>query len=348
MAERHFKALAPGEVSGFCAQLAMLLRSGVPTQDALELMQDTCTAEEQALLQSLILSLAQGGAFCTALKETGAFPEYLIEMVRLGEEAGSLDEACGGLADYYEREQDVRDSVRSAVTYPVVMIVLLLLVLGVLAVRVLPVFAGVFEQLGGVSALSERTLRIGRVLGAVSAVLTGILVLLGAGLFAAYRSEKGRRRAAALLCGLPVFRGIFEKIALERFTSAMALLLKSGFDAATSLSMSGTLLDGTPLAGRAKDCIRRTGEGEPLGDALRETKLLPASAARLAAVGVRTGSLDAAMASIAGHCAKDARESVDDAAALIEPVLVAVLSVVVGLILLSVMTPLLGVMSAIG
>ena len=349
MAVSDFAPLSAGELAGFCGQLAMLLRAGVSAADGVALLREDCEKSDCALLEALSASLETGSTLADALAQTKAFPSYLVDMAEIGERSGRLDDVYSSLTAKYARERDVSDALRGAAAYPLVMLGMMLAVLAVLASQVLPVFAQVFEQFGGgASDYAQGVMRMGTVLAAVSLCLA---CLLGAGVvwfFANSRSEKGKRRIRGVFSRLGVTKKLSERIALGRFSSAMAMLLKSGFDMDASLEMSSRLVRDDALAARIADCREKAAGGMALQDALRQSGIFTGMSARIAAVGVRTGSLDAAMQSIADRCGEETENEIAALVGVTEPTLVAALSVVVGLILLSVMLPLLGIMSAIG
>ena len=183
MTETH-TPLSNAETAAFCSQIAMILRSGISSIEGISIMlEDTTEPEEKRLLESINTMLLNTGSLHLALEDTHAFPDYMIQMVQIGEQAGKLDEVMTSLADYYEKEAALNQTIHNAVTYPLLMIFMMILVILVLVTRVMPIFNQVFAQLGReMSGLSLGILRFGQFLNAHIVVCGIVLVLLAAGL----------------------------------------------------------------------------------------------------------------------------------------------------------------------
>ena len=137
------------ELSGFCSQMAMILHSGISPLEGITIMlEDSTSDREKDILQQILDTLQETADFSLSLKETSLFPSYLVHMVQIGEETGTLDEVMSALSEHYEREDSIAKSIRNAVTYPMIMIGMMLVVILVLLVKVMPIFNQVFVQLG--------------------------------------------------------------------------------------------------------------------------------------------------------------------------------------------------------
>ena len=140
MTETH-TPLSNAETAAFCSQIAMILRSGISSIEGISIMlEDTTEPEEKRLLESINTMLLNTGSLHLALEDTHAFPDYMIQMVQIGEQAGKLDEVMTSLADYYEKEAALNQTIHNAVTYPLLMIFMMILVILVLVTRVMPIF----------------------------------------------------------------------------------------------------------------------------------------------------------------------------------------------------------------
>ena len=143
------KSFSSIELASFCGQIALILKSGISALEGLNIMlEDTFSPEEEPILNALIDSMQETGSLYQALDETKLFPSYMIHMVQIGEETGTLDEVMAALQTHYEREDAVSKSIRSAVTYPMIMTGMMVAVIIVLLVKVMPIFNQVFVQLG--------------------------------------------------------------------------------------------------------------------------------------------------------------------------------------------------------
>ena len=229
------KLLSNEEIASFCNQAAMLFQAGIPPVEGMAILQsDAQSPEGKAIFDQILTVCRQGESFHKALEATGVFPDYCLHMIALGEESGNLDVCMNSLADYYEKEDAIANSIRDAVTYPFIMIAMMAAVIVVLVSRVMPIFEQVYVELG-----SEMTslLRLGNHLNRYSFIFVSILcVILLLYLFAT-RTQGGKRTTARFLNWFPLTRRFYESVACERFASGMALTLSSGMDTYSSLDM---------------------------------------------------------------------------------------------------------------
>ena len=141
--------LTARELSSFCGQMGMLLHSGISTAEGLHILCDESKADtDRQILTPLIRSVEENGSLSRALDESGIFPASMTAYVRTGEETGCLDEIMESLSSHYEQEEEISGQIRSAVTYPLIMLGMMAVVILVLLIKVLPVFQQVFNQMG--------------------------------------------------------------------------------------------------------------------------------------------------------------------------------------------------------
>ena len=342
--------LSPRELSAFFAQLAMLVRSGIPAAEAISIMRgDAGGGPGGELLAAIGARLEDRAALGTALAETGVFPRYFVSMVEIGETSGRLDEVLDALCAYYEREESVSEGIRSAVAYPLVMIVMMALVVGVLVIKVLPVFSEVFVELGGgASSFAGQVMRLGAAAGRIAIALTAAVLLLLAAYLLMRAFPAGRAALSRWSAVFPLTRGLSARVASGRFASAMAMMLSSGLDSDQSLDLAVRLLDEGPTRRRAERCRELVADGASFADAVSQAGIFPGVYARMVSVGFSTGSADTVLRKLASRYEEEVDARVARMLSVLEPTLVAILAVVVGAILLSVMLPLMGVMSSIG
>lgn len=350
MSEKKVKKLLPNELSSFCAQMAMLLKSGTPIAEGIAILYEDNKDEASGVILGRVRDhVEMGEPLFLSLTEADCFPLYMINMVRIGEQSGKLDEVLDSLCAYYDWEESVSQSIRSAVTYPLIMIGMMMLVVVVLVVKVLPVFGDVFRQLGGeLSGASQGVMQMGTVLGRYSIGLICLLVVLVLGYLVMRRTKKGARLLAIFQAKFFVTKKLSGAIASGRFASAMALMLSSGLQTDESLALVGDLVDHPILHDKITACQTVVTQGISFSDALVQTGIFTGVYARMVTVAFRTGSVDTVMKKLADSYEREIDNHIDNLISILEPTLVAVLSVIVGMILLSVMLPLLGIMSTIG
>lgn len=338
----HQKKLSNQEIASFCSQTAMLFAAGItPTESMNILLNDSKTTEGKEIISDILGTCRHGESFTNALKAAGVFPDYVLHMIHLGEESGNLDDVMQSLADYYEREDTISDSIRNAVSYPFVMIGIMVLVIFVLLGKVMPIFNQVFIQLGSeMSGISATLLHLGNSLNRYSLVLIITLAILVLLYFFATKTRRGRTLTKHFLSVFPLTRGFYEKLAAGRFAS--------GMDTFTGLDMVSELTEHKNMQKKIAACKKAIEDGLNLSEALTSSGIFSNLYARMVAVGFRTGSIDAVMQKIADNYDRESEQKIKSVISILEPTLVIILSVIVGLILLSVIFPLMGIMSSIG
>lgn len=346
----HQKRLSNQEIASFCSQTAMLFSAGITPTESMHILQnDSKTTEGREILQKILDTCRQGSSFAEALKATDVFPDYVLHMIALGEESGNLDNVMQSLANYYEREDSIADSIRSAVSYPFIMIAIMLLVIFVLLGKVMPIFNQVFIQLGSeMSGISATLLNLGNSLNRYSLIFVAVLAALVVLYLLSVKTKKGRTLTRRILSAFPLTRGFYEKLAAGRFASGMALTISSGMDTFSSLDMVSELTEHKGMQQKIAACKKAIKEGANLSEALTASGIFSNLYARMVAVGFRTGSIDTVMHKIADNYDRETERKIRSIISILEPTLVIILSVIVGLILLSVIFPLMGIMSSIG
>ena len=350
MGSEKVKKFSALELSLFCSQLSWILKAAVPLEEGIAaISENTESACRKKILKTMEQGLAANASLSRVLKGSGAFPDYLVSMVEIGEKSGRLDDVVSMLARHYEREDRLHSQIRSAVLYPLVLILMIAGVVAVLVVKVLPIFRQVFENLGAdVPPASVAAMSIGAAVGKYAFfVLLGI-VLLALLCWALAKTKRGARFFQELSEKLPVTRRIFEKIGSARFASVMSMLLASGCDISESLTLTAGVLGSPAMTRRAEACRQAMSGGAAFPQAVKAAGLFSGFYAGMITVGEKTGSLDSVMSQLAAHYSEEAGISLSNAVSLIEPALVGVLSAVIGVVLLSVMLPLMGIMSSVG
>ena len=344
------KKLSNQEIASFCSQTSILFQAGIaPAESMSILLNDSKTAEGRELIQQILGICKTGERFASALKDTGVFPEYVVHMITLGEESGNLDNVMQSLTHYYEREESIADSIRNAVSYPFVMIGIMVVVIFVLLGKVMPIFNQVFIQLGSeMTGISGTLLTLGTVLNRYSILIVAFLVLAVLTFLLATKTKRGRQITKQILSAFPLTKGFYEKLAAGRFASGMALTISSGMDTFTSLDMVSELTEHKGMQQKIANCKKAIQGGANLSEALTSSGIFSNLYSRMVAVGFRTGSIDLVMQKIAANYDKETEKKIRSIISVLEPTLVIILSIIVGLILLSVIFPLMGIMSSIG
>lgn len=344
------KKLSNEELIVFCRQMSLVLKSGISALEGIYLMEENSVSEEgKEIFREIRKELEYTGLLYPAIKECGVFPEYVLHMVEIGEQAGRLDEAMESLAEYYQREEETAAAVKSAVTYPVVMLGMMVVIVAVLFIKVMPVFEQVYLQLGReMTGVAANILNIGKWMRQSAAVLSILSALILIGAMALAFSTKARRGFVKKAEKFGLMKQIAWKRARARFASGMAMALKSGLDMDQSLEMVEKLVEYEPLREKIAECRKKTQQGEEFQEAIQEVQIFRGMQARMVAIGYQTGTIDEVMSQSADLYQEELHRQIQRMIGILEPTLVGILCVIVGVILLSVMLPLMGMMSGIG
>ncbi len=338
------------ELSWLCGQVALVLKSGIPIQEGIDMLADSADNPRMAsVLHVLSGTVEERLPLSVAMERQGGFPSHLVGMARIGEVSGNLDTVMSGLSDFYERSARLSARIRSALTYPLVLMIMMAAVIVLLVVRVLPIFSNIFASLGGdMPAFSRGILQAGLFLQSNFPAILGVLAGLIAVAYLFSRTAAGRRFRDRARLGLPGLRGLFRKIYASRFSMAMSYMLASGIDINTSLEMAEAIMDNGIVAARVADSRAAMARGEEPFAALGRTGIFPRLFIRMLAMGSKAGELDTVMAKVARSYEGEVNDQLNRLTSIVEPLLVVVLSAVVGGILLTVMLPLIDIMSSIG
>ena len=338
------------EIAGLCRPLALLLHAGIGTADGVFLLAEEETKEMRPLLKELGVKMDEGMTLSEAMKESGAFPSCVTGMVYMGEQTGRLEEVLASLAQFYEQRSRSNRQIRQALAYPAMILALMIVVISVLLIKVLPVFDEVYASLGSrLTGVAAGLLHLGQLLDTAMPVLLGVLavVALAALLYTYYAPIK--EKVNAWWTARFGDRGTSRKFNNAHFARALAMGLGSALPLEDAVEQAGVLLSDVPgAAARCRACAEALRDGTSLADAMKNSGFLPPAESRMLAVGLRQGSGDQVMAEIADRLMDNANEHLEQSAAKVEPAMVLVASVLVGVILLSVMLPLMNIMAAIG
>lgn len=342
--------LTADQISVLCYQLSLVGKAGVPWESGIEALQgDAKEPWQKALLEQLGHALRQGLSLDAALKETGAFPRYLLHMVEIGQAAGQTEQVFDALSTYYRQEDETERAMRRMVVYPCLMGVLIAVILLTLMTKVLPVFEQVFDQLGmSLSLTTQLLLRFGQMSKGLSVALAVLLLLGAAVLGFFFYTDKGRKMLFQR--GKKALSGRTAALAVDRsrFLSSMAMMLSSGLPIDRAMEYAVALLEGSDMEAALRAAREQMEKGLSFPKAVEQAEILDNLQCGLLLAGFRGGDPDQTLREIAARCQQEAQELLSRRLGRFEYVLLFVLCASVGVVLLSVMLPLLGVMSTIG
>lgn len=338
------------ELSSFCMQISFLLEAGISIDGGLSILaEDAETQGEKNMLIQMSEDVELGAPLATAMRRTDQFPEYLVEMTEIGQETGTLEVVMKSLAQYYEKESMLADTIRNAVTYPLIMVLMLMIVLFVLLTRVMPIFEDVYKQLGvELSPITKNAVQLGTVLSGAAIVAIVLLGLVTIGVAISSRRGHNLQWAEQMLENLKEKSSIAIILAKRRIAMVLAISIKSGFKIESGMGMALKLVSQKKIKENLKGCKEQMEMGTSIYEALKETKIFTGMDMQMIKVGSRSGKSDTVFEELSKKYENEVDSAIDNFIARFEPTMVVVLAIVVGLILLSVMMPLVGIMASMG
>jgi type IV pilus assembly protein PilC len=321
------------QIAVFSRQFATMVNSGLPILRGLAILAEQTENKELArVLGAARLDVEQGSSLSGALgKHDHVFNNLYVSMVRAGETGGSLDSTLVRLAEMIEREVQLRGKIKSAMTYPVAVVALVLLIMSAMLLFVVPQFESIYASLDSKLPLPTRSLLV------MSDVFkTYWFVFVGAavgGRFALRRwkkTEHGREVVDTLKLRAPVFGSLFHRTALSRFSSTLAMLLRSGVPILQALEIVSDTVSNKVIGKAITDVQLSVRDGESIAKPLTKHDVFPPMVVQMISVGEETGQVDTMLEKIAQFYDQEVEAAVDALTSLIEPILIAVIGGCVG------------------
>lgn len=342
------KMLTNEQISAFCTALEHLLRAGIALGDALVLLKDgEKEPTSRQMLKQMALQADEGATLSGLIRESGAFPTYVSTMMEVGERTGKTEQTLAAVAHYYEGRDRMDRYLRSALVYPASLLAVLLVVTFVLLIWVLPVFNDVYVRLGSsLTGVAGGLLALGALLRKVMPIMCGLVALIAAALCV----KTVRGWFAKFWNRIRGDGGVQKKVLSARFVQVLSMAVSSGMSDREALDLACTLTEGEVPAfrDRCEKCRMSVEKGKSLQDALYENDFLTASNRRLLIAGTRSGQGEKVLQKIGESMQEESEEALTRRTGHIEPVIVAIACILIGTVLLSVMLPLMHIMTAIG
>ena len=338
-------------VSAFCESMAMMLHSSIQVDEAIGLLQQQSDKERGVLSEGLRVMKTQvdeGQGLYGAMEKSGIFPDYALNMVKMGERSGHLEDILFRLGRYYAEQKTIAQKLKNAVTYPAAMLILIVAVLLAMLTMVLPAFGDVYDDLTG--SLGVSAYRYITWAYAFCWIALVVMALLAAGLLLGlYLWRKGRQEAVEkVLYRIPLCRSILENMGMFRFTSALTTFISAGEMQDDAVLNSLPMTDCRSVEEKLQRCVRRMEEGHSIAQAAYDEELFEPVYGRMLLAGERSGSMESVLGRLTNLLEENVSALVDRLVGIVDPLLSGVLMVTVGLSLLSVMLPLIGMMNSVG
>lgn len=338
-----------GQLSEFCREMSTLLASGVSIVRALEIIADEegLAASRRSVYLEILSELKKGTSLSDAMEEGGSFPELMLGMIRSGEGSGNIDAVMVRLSLHYERENRLKQQVRSAMTYPAVLLVMSVAVVILIVTFILPQFEELFSEMESLPMVTELLLAISDFLVSkwyLALFIVFVTVILLRIILKIYQV---RRTVDYIKVRMPVIGKLNKVIYTARFARTLSSLYSSGMPIVSALQTAGSTIGNLYVEEQFEQVTITVRSGVPLSQALKEVDGLLRKLSSTILVGEESGRLDTMLDSIAMTMEEEAEAATKRLVTMLEPVLICLMAMIVGFIIIAVMLPIYESYSAI-
>jgi type IV pilus assembly protein PilC len=338
------------DLAVFSRQFATMINSGLSLLRALTILGEQTANKRLAQIILLVRAEVEKGISLSAAmaKHPKAFNRLYVSMVRAGEVGGFLDQVLVKVAETFEKEVALRGKIKSAMTYPVVVFAMVLMIVAAMLLFIVPTFESLYESLGGTLPLPTRVL-----MGASNALrrFFPLLVVAVVLLVFAFRrwkaTTRGRYTIDKFKLKVKVFGPLFHKSALSRFSRTLSTLIRSGVPILQALEIVGETVNNSVISRAVHDVQDSVREGESLATPLSKHATFPPMVVQMMAVGEETGALEVMLAKVADFYDQEVEAAVASLTSLIEPILIAVMGAAVGGMVVALYMPLFNIINLV-
>lgn len=345
------KKIDTRDLSVFCRQFVSVLRAGVSVIMALEMLAEQ--TESKSLKETLVKvrdSVEKGDSLATAMrKEKGVFPGILINMIEAGEASGSLEIALERMSTYFEKDAKLKSMVKSALTYPVVLICVAIAVFVVMLVVVIPSFMGMFEELDtDMPAFTMAIVNLSDLLIKRWYIFIGAIAIV-VGLFMFYRSTSlGVHQLAALSIKMPLFGKLNTKSASARFARNFSTLIAAGMPMIEAIEITANTMDNVLFREELLNLRDQVSLGSSISGFMKNSKLFPPMLYHMIGIGEETGNLEEMLDGCAAYYEEEVEITTANLSKLMEPVIILLMAGIVGVLIVAIFQPMMKLYDSIG
>ena len=332
----------------FCNQMAMILESGFSLNQGVTMVYEVMDDKNiKGVLQEVAKYLDEQVSFSEAIDLTKAFDDYMVNLVKVGETSGNLDDVMQSLSEYYARIDDITNKLKQALTYPIILIIMMVVVVGIIVFKVLPIFKDVLNGLGSdLSSYANSFMEFGQIFSLICFAVLLVLVIV---IIAGYLYQR--------ITHVNVLSNVVQKSFLTRklsralnkaqITYALSLFISSGYDLQEAMKFVPKLVDDKQLRANLEKCNEDLINGDSFVEVIKKYQIYQGMQLNMIQVGFKTGQVDIIMKQLSNSFQEEVSRAIDQFLNIIEPTIVTLLSLVVGIVLMSVMLPLISIMSSL-
>ena len=330
----------------FCRQFATMMQAGITVLQILKIQaQQSENPVLKDRLREVVVEVERGGTLAGALEAQGKiFPQIIISMVEAGEAGGILDAVMERLAEHFQTQHDLEEKIRAATTYPIIVSALALVVAVVMVFFVLPQFALVFDNMGfEMPFLTRALLSLSNFVTGYWYIFIPLFILLVLALRSYIATPRGREQIDRLQLKLPLYGKIYSTMIVSRFSRTLATLLSSGVGLVQALELVERVINNSILGSGLAEARRVIRQGQPLAMPLAASGLFPPMLIEMVHIGEESGSLDGMLTRTAEFYEGELTFILDRLSSIVEPIMIGVVGLFVGLLLVSIIQPMFGI-----
>ncbi len=336
------KTVSARTLAVFTRQMAGLINAGLPLMRTLAiLIEQTDDKKLQPALVQVQADVESGSSFSAALaRHPQTFPPLMLSIVKVGEAGGFLGSALGSIADNYQREAELHNKIRAAVTYPAIVLVIAIIGVLVMVTFVVPIFEGMFKGLG--SSLPLPTQILVTISNNMWWIIPAIILVVVVALIwwrANRHTEQYRRFVDPIKLKMPVFGKLTTKIAVARFARNLSMMLNAGVPIIQALAIVGQASNNWKIEQAVRDVQESIRQGRSFAAPLAKAEVVPAMVPQMVSVGEESGTLVDMLASIADFYEDEVETATSQLSSTIEPILIVGLGIVIGGMVISLYLP---------
>ena len=344
------KKVKDKDLAVFCKQFSAVLNAGVTIISALEMMSEQLENKTlKRALQEAQSYVQKGGTLADAFKlNPKVFPPIMINMTAAGEMSGNLEICFDRLTTHFETANALHSKVKGAVTYPIVILIVVVAVVAVLLVGVIPQFSQMFDDLGSeLPAATQMLVNLSNFLQHKWYILVIIVAAIVFGLKAFGKTEPGSLMYAKIGIKFPLFGNLTIKSAAATFSRTMATLMDSGISLIDAVEQVAKMINNRIIREALLDAKTQIAKGVPLSKPLRDCGIFPPMLPQMTKIGEETGNIEDMMDKVADYYEMEVNDATDALTAAMEPLIIVIMGVVVGGIVMAIYSPMLSMYDAV-
>ncbi len=336
------KKITPRDFALFCHQFASINGAGVSVVDAFDMLaEQTENAALEEAIRRVHTDISKGETMANSMrKQSGVFPEMLINMVDAGEASGSLDKSFERMASQFEKDEALRQAVKKAFTYPLILVVILVGVMAIMMLKVIPTFMNMFADLDvEMPAMTMVLVHISDFFVAWWWLVAILIAALVMGWKAYASTDSGKEVTSAITLKIPLIKTIVSKSACARLGRTLTTLLGAGVPMVDAIEITGRSMENLLFKSAMREAKEQVMRGVPLSRPLKTSGLFPPMVVHMIAIGEETGNIEDMLENVANYYEEDVQLLTEQLTTILEPAITVVMAVIVGFMAIAILSP---------